>query len=89
MFACRTPEGRAAWVNGFRVHKFGLARLQSSLQHAIKSALYPKNHPSETKRGTLTPKGHKSHIGTHLIASEMQVSWIASSKFIKTHFMIR
>ncbi|KAF5400703.1 hypothetical protein PHET_05990 [Paragonimus heterotremus] len=61
MFACRTPEGRAAWVNGFRVHKFGLARLQSNLQHAVKSALYPRIHPSETERGTLTPKPQVHH----------------------------
>ncbi|KAF7262652.1 hypothetical protein EG68_00100 [Paragonimus skrjabini miyazakii] len=67
MFACRTPEGRAAWVNGFRVHKFGLARLQSNLQHAVKSAMYPRNHSSETERGTLTPKGYKSYVDSYSI----------------------
>ncbi|CAH8660138.1 unnamed protein product [Dicrocoelium dendriticum] len=52
IFACRTAEGRAGWINGFRVHKFGLGRLEANLRKVVLlEHLVRRNVKALRKRG--------------------------------------
>ncbi|TGZ65063.1 hypothetical protein CRM22_006041 [Opisthorchis felineus] len=72
VFACRTPEGRTAWENGFRIHKFGLSRLEMNFckarsEHEFTPLVKTSTLNHQTKEDDHTPmnSGDEDEILTH------------------------
>ncbi|TPP58142.1 hypothetical protein FGIG_05672 [Fasciola gigantica] len=61
VFAARTAEGRIAWQNGFRIHKFGISRLEKNYELACSAC-----HETEVPRkGNRAPESNTT--GTNAI----------------------